>query len=106
LETITEVKPGASYGHIVKIGRFEAVWALPLRIQCSLRDMQQLSFRKAAEDQLSWEWELTLHPNRLGGQREELLICGGEKIRKKDEISVRVTGDTIEENLPLEVKIE
>jgi len=106
LEVVDKVKVSAAYGHIVTIGRYEAMWALPLKIKCSLPDTKQLFFRIGDKDVCEWEWEVTLHANRVGGEEKQLLICAGEKFRKKDAVTVKVTGHTHEEIVPLEVKIE
>jgi hypothetical protein len=106
LEVVDKVKPGAAYGHIVTIGRYEALWALPLKIKSSLPDMKQLFFRMGGKDTSESEWDITLHANRVGGEQRQLLICAGEKVRKKDTVTVLFTGHTHEEIVPLEVKIE
>lgn len=106
LEVVDKVKPGAAYGHIVTIGKYEAVWALPLSIKCSLPDTRQLFFRIGDKDVSEWEWEVTLHANRVGGEEKQLLICGGDEVRKKDTVTVKVTGHVHEEIVRLEVKIE
>jgi hypothetical protein len=105
-EIVDKVTSGAAYGHIVKIGKYEAVWPLTLKIHSSLPDTKQLSFRDGDRDAPEWEWDVTLHANREGGEQERLLTCDGEKRRKKDTVSVRVTTHSKEENLVLEVKIE
>jgi hypothetical protein len=104
---VSKVKLGAAYGQIVIIGRYEAMWPLPLKIKSSLPDVKQLSFRIADQDEPAWEWEVTLQPNRVGGTNEQVLLCANQKVRKKDHLTVNATALINEEVLPrLELRIE
>lgn len=109
LEAVTQLTPGAAYGHIVEIGKLRAVWPVPLKIQCTLRDTRQLAFRQASAstgDSPSWDWATTLYPDRIGGEEKRLLICAPQKLRNQDKITVKITGDDREEDLPLKVPLE
>jgi hypothetical protein len=109
LEVIDHVEPGEAYGHSIEIGKFNALWPLPLSIKSTLGDTQQLAFRQSGTsgaDAFSWDWELTLYPNRIGGEGKRLLLCVSPKVRNIDKITVKVQGDDREEDLLLKVPIE
>jgi hypothetical protein len=109
LEAVTQLAPGGAYGHSVEIGKLRAFWPVPLRIHCTLRDTRQLAFRQSgagSEDSSSWDWETTLYPDRIGGEEKRLLICAQQKSRGEDRITVKITGDDREEDVPLKVSLE
>jgi hypothetical protein len=110
-EAVNKLMLGASYGHTVKLGKYYALYHLPISIKGSLRDTEQLWFQKVETTQErlpNWEWTTVLYPDRVVGEHKELLVCSDKKRRSKEKITVQVTADTIEvqEAAPIEVEIE
>ncbi len=103
--SVCVLKCGAAYGHIVEIGKFLGLYALPISIKSSLPDTLQLSFQAAESNSCAWEWNTVLHPDRSAGENSEILICRDAKVRDTDMLKVSIEGYDIKEDLKLEVEI-
>jgi hypothetical protein len=84
------LKPGSTYGHVVRTSQYFQLRPIDITIDSTLIDTKQLEFDNAG---VAWQWPLYLDSFTDEQEETRLLRCHFPKTRFRDTITMNVTGD-------------
>ena len=95
------LKPGKTYGHVIRTTRYFQLYPVDINIHSTLTDTKQLEFDKQGP---AWQWRVHLDSFTEEQENTQLLRCRFPKIRIQETIIVSVTeGDEGQLSLVLDI---